>query len=67
MKNYEEMYYELLYENKRMKRYIKELEEDIKYLKKEKTTNIDLNKELKKEINNYFKQRFELFKNMPRK
>lgn len=55
MKDYEQLYFDLLYENKQLKGQIKELQQEIDLLKKDK--NKLLKSEIIREINNYFKKK----------
>ena len=52
--DYEQLYFDLLYENKRLNLQIKELKENIELLKKDKGKL--LKSEIIKEINSYFKK-----------
>lgn len=54
MKDYEQSYFDLLHENKQLKEQIKELQQEMDLLKKDK--NKLLKSEIVKEINNYFKK-----------
>jgi len=52
--DYEQLYFDLLYENKQLKWQIKELKEEIELLKKDKGK--ILKSEIVKEINSYFQK-----------
>lgn len=58
MKDYEQLYYDLLYENKKLKEKIKELEDDLNISNSQiKNKNaLLLKKELIKELEMYFKK-----------
>lgn len=55
MKDYEQLYYDLLFENKQLKKKISELESDINLIKRKDKEKILLKKEIIKAINQYFK------------
>lgn len=58
MKDYEQLYYDLLYENKKLKEKIRELEDDLNISNNQvkKKNVLLLKKELIKEIEMYFKK-----------
>lgn len=53
--DYEQLYYDLLYENKQLKKKVEELESDLNLIKKKDKENISIKKEVIKEIIKYFK------------
>lgn len=55
MKDYEQLYYDLLFENKQLKKRINELESDLNLIKRKDKEKILLKKEIIKAINQYFK------------
>lgn len=57
MKDYEQLYYYLFFENRQLKRKINELESDLNLINKKNKNKIELKKEITKEINEYFKSK----------
>lgn len=57
MKDYEQLYYNLFFENRQLKRKINELESDLNLVNKKDKNKIELKKEIIKEINEHFKNK----------
>ena len=55
MKDYEQLYYDLLIENRKLKQRIEELESDLEIVNKRDKTKINLKKEILKELRIYKK------------
>ncbi len=55
MKDYEQLYYDLLIENRKLKQRIKELESDLEIVNKRDKKKINLKKEILKELKIYKK------------
>lgn len=59
MKDYEQLYYDLLQENKELKRKVKELEDDLNLVNSKNKKKIDIKKEIIKEFLNYKRRKDE--------
>ena len=57
MKDYEQLYYDLIIENRKLKHRIEELESDLEILNKRDKKKINLKKEILKELRIYKKGR----------
>ncbi len=55
MKDYEQLYYDLLIENRKLKKRIEELESDLEIVNKRDKNKINLKKEILKELRIYKK------------
>lgn len=53
MKDYEQLYYDAQYEIKQLKHRIRELENDLLFIKKADKKKLDIKKEILKEFKNY--------------
>lgn len=56
MKDYEQLYYDLLFENRKLKKRIEELEDDLEIVNKRDKRKINLKKEILKELRIYKKR-----------
>ena len=56
MKDYEQLYYDLLIENRKLKKRIEELESDLEIVNKRDKKKINLKKEILKELRIYKKR-----------
>ena len=57
MIDYEQLYYDLLYENTKLKKKIEELETELEMVRKKDKENISIRKQVIKEVEGYFKRR----------